>query len=76
MNLSKIVVDTSVIINGQLISQVKSGTIRNSEIIIPQAVFDELQSKASTKKEQGFVGLEKKSGEWKIIVIWAPLTNW
>ena len=59
MNLSKIVVDTSVIINGQLISQIESGTIRNSEIIIPQAVFDELQSQASTKKEQGFVGLEK-----------------
>ncbi len=59
MNLSKIVVDTSVIINGQLISQIESGTIRNIEIIIPQAVFDELQSQASTKKEQGFVGLEK-----------------
>ena len=59
MNLSKIVVDTSVIINGQLISQIESGAIRNSEIIIPQAVFDELQSQASTKKEQGFVGLEK-----------------
>ncbi|WP_299292074.1 PINc/VapC family ATPase [Nitrosopumilus sp.] len=57
--MSKIVVDTSVIINGQLISQIESGTIRNIEIIIPQAVFDELQSQASTKKEQGFVGLEK-----------------
>lgn len=59
VNLSKIMVDTSVIINGQLISQIESGAIRNSEIIIPQAVFDELQSQASTKKEQGFVGLEK-----------------
>ncbi len=59
MNLSKIVADTSVIINGQLISQIESGAVRNSEIIIPQAVFDELQSQASTKKEQGFVGLEK-----------------
>jgi len=57
--LSKIVVDTSVVINGQLIPQIESGTIRNSEIIIPQAVFDELQSQASAKKEQGFVGLEK-----------------
>ncbi len=51
--------DTSVIINGQLIEQIESGSIRNSEIIIPQAVFDELQSQASSKKEQGFVGLEK-----------------
>jgi ATPase len=29
------------------------------EIIIPQAVLDELQSQASSKKEQGFIGLEK-----------------
>ena len=52
-------VDTSVIINGQLIVQIESGNIQNSEIIIPQAVFDELQSQASQKKEQGFVGLEE-----------------
>ena len=58
-NLSKIVCDTSVIINGQLVSQIESGTIRDSEIIIPQAVFDELQSQASKKREQGFIGLEK-----------------
>jgi len=57
--LPKIVVDTSVIINGQLIAQIEAGTIKNSEIIIPQAVFDELQSQASSKKKQGFVGLEK-----------------
>lgn len=57
-NLSKIVVDTSIIINGQLIAQIESGNIQNSEIIIPQAVFDELQSQASQKKEQGFIGLE------------------
>ncbi|QLH02636.1 ATPase [Nitrosopumilus cobalaminigenes] len=57
--MSKIVSDTSVIINGQLLSQIESGAVRNSEIIIPQAVFDELQSQASKKREQGFVGLEK-----------------
>jgi len=57
--LSKIVADTSVIINGELIAQIESGSIKNSQIIIPQAVFDELQSQASNKKEQGFVGLEK-----------------
>ncbi|MEK0320176.1 MAG: PINc/VapC family ATPase [Nitrosopumilus sp.] len=57
--MSKIVVDTSVIINGQLIAQIEAGSIKNSEIIIPQAVFDELQSQASSKKKQGFVGLEK-----------------
>lgn len=57
--LSKIVADTSVIINGQLTAQIESGSIRNFEIIIPQAVFDELQSQASKKKEQGFIGLER-----------------
>ena len=57
--MSKIVADTSVIINGQLVSQIESGSVRNFEILIPQAVFDELQSQASKKKEQGFVGLEK-----------------
>ena len=57
--MSKIVADTSVIINGQLIIQIESGSVRNSEIIIPQAVFDELQSQASGNKKQGFVGLEK-----------------
>lgn len=45
-------------INGHLITRIESGEIRNSEIIIPQAVFDELQSQASQKKEQGFIGLE------------------
>ena len=57
--LPKIVVDTSVIINGQLITQINGGSIRDYEIIIPQAVFDELQSQASSKKEKGFLGLEK-----------------
>ena len=57
--MSKIVLDTSVIINGLLTAQVESGNIRNSEIIIPQAVIDELQSQASQKKEQGFAGLKE-----------------
>ncbi|MFB5636255.1 MAG: PINc/VapC family ATPase [Nitrosopumilus sp.] len=57
--MTKIVSDTSVIINGQLTAQIESGSIRNSDIIIPQAVFDELQSQASKNKEQGFIGLER-----------------
>ena len=56
--MSKIVIDTSIIINGQLIAQIESGHIENCEIIIPQAVFDELQSQASQKKDQGYTGLE------------------
>ena len=55
--MSKIVVDTSIIINGQIIKQIESGQIKNSEIIIPIAALDELQSQASQKREQGFVGL-------------------
>jgi len=57
--LSKIVVDTSIVINGQIIRQIESGQIENKEIIIPTAVLDELQSQASQKKEQGFIGLEE-----------------
>ena len=54
-----IVADTSVIINGYLADQIESNSVKNSEIIIPQAVFDELQSQASNDKQQGFVGLEQ-----------------
>ena len=54
-----LVADTSVIINGNLSEQIESGSIRNFEIIIPQAVFDELQSQASNHKQQGFIGLEQ-----------------
>ena len=57
--MPKIVVDTSVIINGQLITQINNGSIRDYEVVIPQAVFDELQSQASSKKEKGFLGLEQ-----------------
>ena len=54
-----LVADTSIIINGYLAEQIESGTIRDSDIIIPQAVFDELQSQASNHKQQGFIGLEQ-----------------
>jgi ATPase len=57
--LSKIVVDTSVIVSGNITKLIESGTIKNSEIIIPVAVLDELQSQASQKKEQGFTGLNE-----------------
>jgi len=57
--LSKIVIDTSIIINGQIIKQVETGSLENAEIIVPMAVLDELQSQAAQKKEQGFIGLEE-----------------
>jgi len=57
--LSKIVIDTSVIINGHITKQIESKIIKDTEIIIPVAVLDELQSQASQKKEQGFTGLNE-----------------
>ena len=57
--MSKIVLDTSILINGEIIRLIESGSLKESEIIIPEAVVDELQSQASQKQEQGFVGLEE-----------------
>jgi ATPase len=55
----KFVLDTSIIIDGEITRMLEAGeTIEDgSEIIIPLAVLDELQSQASTNKEHGFVGL-------------------
>ncbi len=54
----KFVLDTSIIIDGEVTKMVEAGRIEEgSQIIIPLAVLDELQSQASTNKEHGFVGL-------------------
>ncbi len=60
MDFKKFVVDTSIIIDGEVtrlleVEKIKSG----NEVIIPLAVLDELQSQASVNKEHGFVGLEE-----------------
>lgn len=58
MTGSKFVLDTSIIIDGEITKMVEAGRIEEgSQIIIPLAVLDELQSQASTNKEHGFVGL-------------------
>ena len=57
--MEKIVVDTSIIIDGEIGKLIESGKLGNCEIIIPVAVLDELQSQASQGKEYGFVGLEE-----------------
>lgn len=57
--MPKIVIDTSIIINGQINKLVESGNLTNFEIIIPVAVLDELQSQATQKKEQGVLGLNE-----------------
>ena len=45
------------IINGNIIRKIESGLLKDTEIIIPAAVLDELQSQASQKRDEGFVGL-------------------
>ena len=57
--MEKIVVDTSIIIDGEITKLVESGDLKNCEIIIPVAVLDELQAQASQSKDYGFVGLEE-----------------
>ena len=50
--MEKIVVDTSIIIDGEIGKLIESGKIENCEIIIPVAVLDELQSQASQSKDR------------------------
>src|SRR5438445_3357179 len=57
--MEKIVVDTSIIIDGEITKLIESGSLKNCEIIITVDVLDELQSKASQGKEHGFVRLEQ-----------------
>ncbi|HEX2170148.1 MAG TPA: PINc/VapC family ATPase [Nitrososphaera sp.] len=60
MKNKKFVLDTSIIIDGEITKMLEGGNFEHdSDIIIPLAVLDELQSQASTNKEHGFVGLEE-----------------
>lgn len=56
--MKTIVIDTSILINGLIIEEIQSRKLENLKIIVPVAVVDELQSQASQRKEQGFVGLD------------------
>ncbi len=57
--MEKFVPDTSVIINGLFLSHLVSKNYSECEIILPQPVFDELQSQASRNSPEGFIGLEQ-----------------
>lgn len=57
--MRKIVLDTSVIAGGSITTMIDSGKLRDILIIIPVAALDELQSQATKREEQGFVGLEE-----------------
>ena len=49
--MTKFVLDTSIIIDGEITKMLEAGEIEGgSEIIIPLAVLDELQAQASTNK--------------------------
>ena len=68
-----LVFDTSAVINGQMIKLAKSGSIKDSQVIILTAVMDELVSQASSKKESGTEGLRQigllREGEGKKIIL-------
>ena len=53
----KIVVDTSVIINGAVSRLISSGELSNAVIIVPVAALDELQAQASKGRTEGMTGL-------------------
>jgi ATPase len=54
------ILDTSILIGTYIRSKIANDEItRGSEIIIPIAVLDELQSQASDNKDHGIVGLEE-----------------
>jgi ATPase len=57
--VKKIVLDSSIIIDRKISELLKSGKLKNVEIIIPIAVLDELQAQASKGREPGFIGLDE-----------------
>ena len=57
----RVVVDTSVVVSGQLEGRVQAGEMRGCEIVVPQSVMDELHSQAAGKRQQGWDGLDALS---------------
>ena len=57
--MDRIVLDTSIVINGKFSKMLKAGEIEGHEIVIPAAVIDELQAQASKGRDIGFKGLEE-----------------
>lgn len=53
----KVVLDTSIVIDGRVSQLVTDGKIKDAELVVPVAVLDELQAQASRSREPGFVGL-------------------
>ena len=57
--MEKIVVDTSVIIEGLISSKLESKEISPKKILIHEAVIAELENQANSGKEIGYLGLEE-----------------
>lgn len=58
--IERVVLDTSVIIDGIATSMIQSGELsEGSEMIVPRAALDELQAQASRHRDEGFIGLEE-----------------
>ncbi len=56
--IKRIVLDTSIVIDGNISNKIDNKEIDNSfEIIIPRLAIDELQSQACKQREHGFIGL-------------------
>ena len=55
---TKIVPDSSIIIDGKLNEFIEKGKWKDVELVIPTAVIDELQAQASKGRETGFIGLD------------------
>lgn len=55
----KIVPDTSVIINGVLTDLIEKEELKDTSVIIPEFVLEELRAQASRGREIGFKGLEE-----------------
>ncbi|MBI5355530.1 MAG: Flp pilus assembly complex ATPase component TadA, partial [Candidatus Aenigmarchaeota archaeon] len=56
---TKIVPDTSIIIEGKISKMLESGKLKNVEIILSRIVLDELESQANRGLEIGFSGLRE-----------------
>ena len=59
MNLDKVVLDTSVIIDGYLSTSIEENKIKVKEVIIPVPAIDELQAQANKGYEKGIIGLKE-----------------
>jgi len=56
---TKIVPDTSIMIDGELSQLIEEGEVEDVEIVIPEFVIDELENQANKGKEVGYKGIEE-----------------